>query len=63
MIVPHHVYIALLELKTAINHEKDYAADRAHAKETTLEGSMYYIGYVAAMGDALQMLEKCIDTL
>ena len=63
MIVPHHVYIALSDLKMEMKRTRNYVRKAADAEGMTSEGKAHYLGYAAEMDDAMIMLERCIDTL
>lgn len=64
VIVPHHVYLALSDLEQAMEEEKERA--KIKGMDDTLTDSdehVFWAGYLAGMGVALNMLKKLVDSI
>ena len=64
VIVPHHVYLALSDLEQAMEEEKERAKNKGMDDTLTdPDEHVFWAGYLAGMGVALNMLKKLVDSI
>ena len=62
MIVPHHVYLALLDLVKTLEAEKEKAMLKADkAALMNADECAYWAAYSCGLGDALEIVKEAVD--
>ena len=62
VIVPHHVYLALLDLVKTLEAEKEKAMLKADkAALMNADECAYWAAYSCGLGDALEIVKEAVD--